>query len=85
MTKALENGIKRLIRGYHEEVDQVYSDFMEKYYHDRMTLEEMEDVIIDMMKCSQCGCYEVSEWMVDTEGVINGGVGMICWGCNESN
>lgn len=36
----------------------------------------------DLSRC-ECGNFELSEDMVDTEGMINGGIGYICQQCKE--
>ena len=36
----------------------------------------------DIDQC-ECGNFELSEDMVDTEGMINGGIGYICQQCKE--
>lgn len=52
------------------------------YLNDMYKEEEIMN-IFDLKKC-ECGIFELEEDMVDTEGMINGGIGDICQSCKEN-
>ena len=47
-----------------------------------MTKEELANMF-DLEKCEMCGEYNFSEYLIDTDGMVNGGIGYVCENCKS--
>lgn len=54
-----------------------------KLYQDVLAENESLRENYDIAKCDLCGCDALENELIDTEGMINGGVGCVCQQCLE--
>lgn len=77
------NEILNMINGIYQDliIGHINKDtIIECFYHPMGAWEYIKS---DMEKCSMCEEYCSSEYLTDTEGMINGGFGYICPNCLE--
>lgn len=65
-----------------ERIKQLYIDYLVKIHSFKAL--SFEDFIEGLEQCSMCGEYELSANMFDTEGMIDGGIGLICPDCRNN-
>lgn len=53
-----------------------------EYLNGEMTKEELANMF-DLEKCEMCGEYNFSEYLIDTDGMVNGGIGYVCENCKS--
>lgn len=62
------------------EVKLLYLDYL-RGKSDSLIRMSFEDFFEHIEQCSMCGEYELRHRMIDTEGLIEGGLGLICQSC----
>lgn len=62
------------------EIKILYSQYVAKNIGNVNRL-SFEEFIGDIEQCSMCGCYELRDNLIDTEGMANGGFGLVCESC----
>ena len=65
------------------EIKILYCNYLHKNIGnpDRFSFEEY---IENVEQCAMCGEYDWSDNLIDTEGMINGGIGLVCESCREN-
>lgn len=84
LTPALEQGIiKALVaKTFHDEdVDALTQFVFEVLDYKKMKFSEIINELQDVRVCHSCGEATYEEFMVDTEGLPNGGYGVVCDYC----
>lgn len=66
-----------------EQIKSIIFDYITKplEYQTKYTF---EDYIEELVKCEQCDEIYEKDMMIDTEQVVNGGIGLICEECYRS-
>ena len=63
-----------------EQIKDIIYDYLKKPLSYRAKY-GFEDYIEDLEKCSNCENVEEKDKMFDTEGIVDGGVGLVCESC----
>ncbi len=87
--KTLKDAVYELQKSNDEyERMEAYKDYNKNYNLARdkkMTFKDFkENFFYDMEKCSMCGEWFIRDDMVDTEEMVNSGIGYVCEGCKEN-
>lgn len=84
LTPALEQGIiKGLVARHFDEkdVDALTQFVFEVLSYKKMKFSEIIDELRNVQVCHSCGEATYEEFMIDTEGLPNGGYGTVCDYC----
>lgn len=61
-----------------EEIKQLYIDYLSNRHHEAMAFEDFLECV---EQCPMCEKYELTAYMMDTEGKYNAGFGYVCEDC----
>ena len=70
-----------------EQIQEYYTEYLrehnEKFYSSVQPYTFSEFMEQELEKCAMCEEWELKDNMIDTEGMVNGGISYVCPSCKE--